>query len=112
MATIKMDTVIKAHTDRNDVYEAKDDKTGAGNGEWVEIQPGVQEVAVDLVIISGSARVESTGESLSKVQDNSAAGVPWPAGDVSVRTKLLARGETAVRLVIVSGQAIMYVRGI
>jgi len=112
MAFEEFNNAKRAVTDRSDIFEATENKSGAGNGKWFLVPAGAKEVAADLTIQSGTARIESTGESRSKVKDDSAAGVPWPDGDVGVRTQRFSTGFTAHRLVVVSGEATVYFRAV
>ena len=85
--------------------------TGAGNGVAVLLPIEIYGVAVTLQIISGTAKVQSTTDSISNVQAGTAQWVDWPAGAVAVTTQDYARAVTALRAVCVSGQCKVMMRG-
>ena len=77
--------------------------------DWYGMPQNLGALAMQLVP-AGSARVEYTLDR-EGAKNDTATGVPWPDGDVSVVTDDNARGVAAIRLVSASGTADLFIRG-
>jgi len=91
-------------------FEYSETLSSPGNGTWIEFPNGVDGASVELVISSGTGKVQATSDSLSRVQAGSAEGVDWDLGVVSGTTQDYCAPVTAIRAVNVSGTIKINVR--
>jgi len=100
-----------ADTDRRDVWEAAIEIDGGGVSDWYLVPAGAGSVNID-TIPNGNYYIETTGEPIEKVKNNTASGVTWPPGIIATREQRTAVGFTAIRATLASGSLKVYLRAI
>lgn len=80
-------------------YEATVLLTSATSSGWVLIPSCVQTITVTVEPTGTTAKVQATTDTVSSVKDNTAVGIDWSLGDVSVAKQDSAIPVTAFRLV-------------
>jgi hypothetical protein len=75
------------------------ENTGSGTSDWFLIPSGIDKLGVMAEPTTG-ARIEVTLENdLDKLENDTAAKISWPPGDVVDVTEALVRNAVAIRLV-------------
>ena len=92
-------------------YKASEELAAPGNGTWVLVEPGINQVNIDLLVTAGEGYVEATND-YEGAKADSATGFKWDLGNVTADTQAAAVGVAAVRVVNVSGTTKMIVGGV
>ena len=111
MAYIKMIPVTPNPAFPRGTYKASESLSAPGNGQWIIIEPGIQQINVDLLITAGEGRIESTNDYEGAIA-GTAVGIAWDAGNVSTSTQGSAFGVAAIRVVNISGTTKVIVNGV
>ena len=90
--------------------EFAEDLAGAVNGSVFYVPAYANGVACTLQVIAGTAKLQSTTDTLEQVTSGAAIWVDWPSGAVAVTTQDYVRNVTALRGVSVSGSCRVMLR--
>lgn len=89
-------------------------KSEAGSTDWQfpTQKQALKQMLLEIIIISGSARVDVTCAPVSDIVagNPNAVAVPWSAGNVEVNTQKVSPKFNAYRLTIISGEAHLNVK--
>ena len=91
-------------------FEHSDQLTSPGNGPWVLIPNGIDNIAVTLSISAGSGKVQITNDLDATVRTGAPVAVDWPLGGVSGTVEDSCKPVTAIRQVNYSGTTTLSMR--
>ena len=106
MAIQRMKSPTPGNTDSREKYSI----TSGQTSDWIMVPSGMSHLGVELKP-AGTAYVETSMDRDAIVAET-ATGIKWDAGDVSVDTQNVARGLVGIRFVSISGDADLHLNAV
>ena len=91
-------------------FEFQESIATPSDGDWILIPDDIRSVAVALNVTTGTGKIQTTVDSVAKVQAGTATPIDWDDGVVAVDTADVFAPVTAVRQVNASGTTEIQVR--